>query len=127
MIRQRVEIDSEGDGRDFAGLGAALAGSSKSEARMRDRADLAFWVASSVGPRAVATEVDCTLATASRWRVRCVSDRMAGLNDAGGRGWRRPRDVRRRCGASMEMGCKETIYRSRNAGRTNTAISRNPV
>lgn len=64
----------------------ALAGSRKCEARMRDRARIVLLAASGTGSRAVAREVGCTPGTASKWRVRYASQRMAGLSEAGDRG-----------------------------------------
>src|SRR5471030_770914 len=64
----------------------ALAGSRKSEARMRDRARIVLLAASGAGSRAIAREVGCTPGTASKWRVRYASHRMAGLSETGDRG-----------------------------------------
>jgi transposase len=64
----------------------ALAGSRKSEARMRDRARIVLLAASGAGSRAAAREVGCTPGTASKWRVRYASHRMAGLSETGDRG-----------------------------------------
>ena len=64
----------------------ALAGSRKSEARMRDRARIVLLAASGAGSRAVAREVGCTPGTVSKWRVRYASRRMAGLSETGDRG-----------------------------------------
>ncbi len=58
----------------------ALVGSRKSDARMRDRARIVLLAASGTGSRAIAREVGCTPGTASRWRVRYASRRMAGLS-----------------------------------------------
>jgi transposase len=63
-----------------------LAGSRKSEARMRDRARIVLLAASGAGSRAVAREVGCTPGTASKWRVRYARHRMAGLSETGDRG-----------------------------------------
>lgn len=64
----------------------ALAGSRKSEARMRDRARIVLLSASGMASRAVAREVGCTPGTASKWRVRYACQRMAGLSETGDRG-----------------------------------------
>jgi transposase len=64
----------------------ALAGSRKSEARMRDRARIVLLAASGSGSRAVAREIGCTPGTASKWRVRYATHRMAGLSETGDRG-----------------------------------------
>ena len=64
----------------------ALAGSRKSEARMRERARIVLLAASGLGSRAVAREVGCTPGTASKWRVRYARDRLGGLSETGDRG-----------------------------------------
>ena len=64
----------------------ALAGSRKSEARMRERARIVLLSASGLASRAIAREVGCTPGTASKWRVRYARKRIAGLNEAGARG-----------------------------------------
>ena len=63
-----------------------LAGSRKSEARMRDRARIVLLAASGTGSRAIARAVGCTPGTASKWRVRYACQRMAGLRETGDRG-----------------------------------------
>ena len=63
-----------------------LAGSRKSEARMRERAQIVLLAAAGHGSRAIAREVHCTPGTASKWRVRFARDRLAGLNETGDRG-----------------------------------------
>jgi transposase len=65
----------------------ALAGSRKSEARMRDRARIVLLAAAGQGSRAIARAVRCTPGTASsKWRVRFARDRVKGLREAGGGG-----------------------------------------
>ena len=64
----------------------ALAGSRKSEARMRDRARIVLLAASGLGSRAIARDMGCTPGTVSKWRVRFAGDRMAGLSETGERG-----------------------------------------
>src|SRR6202011_5457027 len=64
----------------------ALAGSRRSEARMRDRARIVLLAASGAGSRAIARQVGCTPGTASKWRVRYAGQRMAGLSETGDRG-----------------------------------------
>ena len=64
----------------------ALAGSRKSEARMRERARIVLLAAAGLPSRAIAREVGCTPGTASKWRVRYARDRMAGLRETGKRG-----------------------------------------
>ena len=63
-----------------------LAGSRKSEARIRDRARIVLLAASGLGSRAIAREVSCTPGTVSKWRVRFASHRIAGLSETGDRG-----------------------------------------
>jgi transposase len=67
----------------------ALAGSRKSEARMRERARIVLLAASGLDCRAVARKVGCTLSTASKWPIRYARDRMAALSEVGDRGARR--------------------------------------
>ena len=64
----------------------ALAGSRKSEARLRERARIVLLAAGGMGSRAIAREAGCTPGTASKWRVRFARDRMAGLSETGDRG-----------------------------------------
>jgi transposase len=64
----------------------ALAGSRKSEARMRDRARIVLLAAAGMGSRAIGRELGCEPGTASKWRVRYARDRMAGLSETGERG-----------------------------------------
>lgn len=63
-----------------------LAGSRKSEARLRERARIVLLAAAGLASRAVAREVGCTPGTASKWRIRYAHDRMAGLSETGKRG-----------------------------------------
>lgn len=58
----------------------ALAGSRKSEARMRERARVVLLAAQGMASRAIARTVGCTPGTASKWRVRYARDRMTGLS-----------------------------------------------
>jgi len=64
----------------------AIAGSRKSEARMRDRARIVLLTTSGLGSRTIARDLSCTPGTASKWRVRYARDRMAGLSETGDRG-----------------------------------------
>jgi transposase len=64
----------------------ALAGSRKSEARMRDRARIVLLAAAGLASRAIGRAVGCTPGTASKWRVRYAKDRLAGLSETGERG-----------------------------------------
>jgi transposase len=63
-----------------------LAGSRKSEARMKERATIVLLAAEGLGSRAIAREVGCMPGTVSKWRVRYARDRMAGLSETGDRG-----------------------------------------
>src|SRR6185437_8963917 len=64
----------------------ALAGSRKAEARMRDRARIVLLASAGMASRAIAREVGCMPGTASKWRVRYASERLAGLSETGDRG-----------------------------------------
>jgi transposase len=64
----------------------ALAGSRKSEARMRDRARIALLAADGIASPAIAREVGCEPGTVSKWRVRYAEHRLAGLSETGDRG-----------------------------------------
>src|ERR1700761_2023817 len=64
----------------------ALAGSRKTEARMRDRARIVLLASAGTASRAIARDVGCTPGTASKWRVRYANKRMAGLSEPGDRG-----------------------------------------
>ena len=63
-----------------------LAGSRKSEARMRDRARIVLLAADGMASRAIAREVGCEPGTVSKWRVRYAEHRLAGLSETGDRG-----------------------------------------
>lgn len=64
----------------------ALARSTKSEVRMRDRARIVLLAADGLATRAIGRMVGCTTGTASKWRVRYARDRFAGLDETGKRG-----------------------------------------
>src|SRR5437868_7572331 len=64
----------------------ALARSTKSEVRMRDRARIVLSAADGLATRAIGREVGCTTGTASKWRVRYAANRLAGLDETGNRG-----------------------------------------
>jgi transposase len=53
---------------------------------MRERARIVLLAADGYGSRAIARAVHCTPGTASKWRVRYASRRMAGLSETGNRG-----------------------------------------
>ena len=63
----------------------ALARSTKTEYRLRQRARIVLVAAEGVASRAIGREVGCTTGTASKWRVR-YANRRAGLNETGNRG-----------------------------------------
>ena len=75
MLTAEERVDLEG-----------LARSTKSEHRMRQRARIVLLAADGKATRAIAREVGCTIGTASKWRVRYASDRLAGLDETGNRG-----------------------------------------
>lgn len=91
----------------------ALAGSRKSEARMRDRARIVLLAASGLGSRAVGREVGRTPGTASRWRVRYARERMAGLSEVGGR------SAARKCGLDHDRRILSPLDKSPPAGYSN--------
>src|SRR6201996_3975975 len=59
-----------------------LAGSRKTEARLRERARIVLLAAMGNASRAIARVLGCELGMVSKWRVRDARDRMAGLNEA---------------------------------------------
>ncbi len=63
-----------------------LAGSTKSEHRLRQRARIVLLAASGVATREIGRRVGCTTGTASKWRVRYAADRLMGLDETGDRG-----------------------------------------
>jgi transposase len=64
----------------------ALARSTKSEYRLRQRARIVLLAAEGMASRAIGRAVGCTTGTASKWRVRYARRRLAGLDEAGNRG-----------------------------------------
>ena len=64
----------------------ALARSTKTEYRLRQRARIVLVAAEGVASRAIGREVGCTTGTASKWRVRYAANRRAGLDETGNRG-----------------------------------------
>jgi transposase len=60
--------------------------STKSEHRLRQRAQIVLLAADGVATRAIARRVGCTIGTASKWRVRYAARRLAGLDETGERG-----------------------------------------
>ncbi|HEX7565961.1 MAG TPA: IS630 family transposase [Bradyrhizobium sp.] len=63
-----------------------LAGSTKSEYRMRQRARIVLMAAAGTATREIGRRVGCTTGTASKWRVRYARDRLSGLDETGDRG-----------------------------------------
>jgi hypothetical protein len=61
----------------------ALKGSTKSQARMRDRARIVLLAAAGAATREIGRLIGCTTGTASKWRVRYARDRLAGLDETG--------------------------------------------
>jgi transposase len=64
----------------------ALARSTKTEHRLRQRARIVLLAADGMATRAIGREVGCTTGTASKWRVRYAQRRLAGLDETGNRG-----------------------------------------
>jgi transposase len=64
----------------------ALARSTKTEHRLRQRARIVLLAADGKATRAIARVVHCTIGTASKWRVRFAEKRLAGLDETGERG-----------------------------------------
>src|ERR1700730_6211070 len=64
----------------------ALARSTKTDCRLRQRAWIVLGAAEGVASRAIGREVGCTTGTASKWRVRYAANRLAGLDETGNRG-----------------------------------------
>jgi transposase len=64
----------------------SLARSTKTEHRMRQRAQIVLLAADGVATRAIGRAVGCTTGTASKWRVRYAQRRLAGLDETGERG-----------------------------------------
>jgi len=60
--------------------------SGKTEARMQLRSHIVLMAADGAATREISRELDCTIGTASKWRVRYARDRLAGLSEAGDRG-----------------------------------------
>jgi transposase len=63
-----------------------LARSTKTEHRLRQRAQIVLLAADGVASRAIGRAVGCTTGTASKWRVRYAEKRLAGLDETGERG-----------------------------------------
>jgi transposase len=64
----------------------ALARSTKTEHRLRQRARIVLLASSGMATRAIGRAVGCTTGTASKWRVRYAEKRLAGLDETGDRG-----------------------------------------
>lgn len=60
--------------------------STKTEHRLRRKAQIVLLAAEGLSTRAIGREVGCTTGTASKWRVRFAKDRTAGFSEAGKRG-----------------------------------------
>src|SRR5258706_479355 len=72
-VEERAELD-------------ALARSTKTEHRFRQRARIVLLAAEGTASRAIGRAVGCTTGTASKWRVRYAEKRLAGLDETGERG-----------------------------------------
>jgi transposase len=64
----------------------ALARSTKTEYRLRQRARILLLAGDGMASRAIGREVGCTTGTVSKWRVRYAANRLAGLDETGNRG-----------------------------------------
>jgi transposase len=64
----------------------ALNRSSKSETRMRTRAQIVLLAACGMPAREIGRMAGCTKDTASKWRMRYARDRLAGLHETCRRG-----------------------------------------
>src|SRR5262245_65671152 len=63
-----------------------LTRSTKTEYRLRQRAQIVLLAAKGVASRAIGRRVGCTTGTASKWRGRYARGRLAGVGGARGRG-----------------------------------------
>jgi transposase len=63
-----------------------LARSTKTEYRLRQRAQIVLLAADGKATRAIARAIGCTIGTASKWRVRYAAERRDGLDEVGERG-----------------------------------------
>lgn len=64
----------------------ALARSTKTQYRLRQRARIVLLAADGMATRAIGRAVGCTTGIASKWRVRYAEARLAGLDETGNRG-----------------------------------------
>jgi len=64
----------------------ALARSTRTQYRLRQRARIVLLAADGMPTRAIGRAASCTTGTASKWRVRYAGKRMAGLDETGNRG-----------------------------------------
>jgi len=63
-----------------------LARSTKTEHRTRLKARIVLMAAEGAATRAIGRTLGCTTGTASKWRVRYATDRLAGFSETGDRG-----------------------------------------
>jgi len=63
-----------------------LAGSTKTEHRLRQRARIVLLASEGLASRAIGRAVGCTTGTVSKWRVRYAEKRFGGLDETGDRG-----------------------------------------
>jgi hypothetical protein len=87
-------ILTEAERRELEGL----VRSTKTEHRLRQRAQIALLAADGMSTRAIGRKVGCMTGTASKWRVRYAEWRLTGLDEAGNRG-SAPKYTPRRRGA----------------------------
>jgi transposase len=64
----------------------ALARSTRTEYRLRQRARIVLYAADGMATRAIGRLLGCTTGTASKWRVRYSERRLSGLDETGNRG-----------------------------------------
>jgi transposase len=64
----------------------ALARSTRTEHRLRQRARIVLLASAGMATRAIGRAVGCTTGTASKWRVRYAERRLAGLDETANRG-----------------------------------------
>ena len=64
----------------------ALNRSTKTEVRMRDRAEMVLLAAAGTATREIGRRLSRTTGTVSKWRVRYARNRFAGLDETGNRG-----------------------------------------
>jgi transposase len=82
-IPDATAIDLTGEERSEL---ESFARSTRTEHRLRQRAQIVLLAADGMATRAIGREIGCTTGTASKWRVRYAEKRLAGLDERGNRG-----------------------------------------